>query len=399
MRLNLWSLAIVAMVAVAAPAQQPVARPSPTAELGSNLPAQTLGPNDLIGLSVYEAPELSRSIRVGADGYIRIPMLKQKLKADGLLPAELETVIAQALVKESILVDPHVTVTIAEYQSRPISVTGAVRMPVVFQAEGRPVTLLEAIAKAQGLREDAGAEILVCNAIGANPLLARVCALFHDIGKTIHPAFFTENQRDRANPHDGKDPAVSARIIKQHVPDGVELGRKHNLPRAVIDVIRQHHGTTRVRYFYERALAARTKLSGQPRRGDSEVEAGLPPIQEEAFRYEGPKPQFRESAVISLADGVEAASRSLRSATPEQLGHLIDGIVNERIGQGQLNEAPVTLEDIAKIKNSFTFTLLNMLHSRIAYTVPEHPEGEGPRGGQDERRPEPGGMKAPSEAR
>jgi len=163
MRLILCSWAIVAMAAVSASAQLPVNRPTPATELGSNLPAQTLGPNDLIGLSVYEAPELSRSIRVGADGYIRIPMLKQKLKADGLLPAELETGIAEALVKENILVDPHVTVTIAEYQSRPISVTGAVRMPVVFQAEGRPVTLLEAIAKAQGLREDAGAEILVCN--------------------------------------------------------------------------------------------------------------------------------------------------------------------------------------------------------------------------------------------
>lgn len=163
MRLILWSLAIVATVAVSVSAQQPVARPSPAAELGSNLPAQALGPNDLIGLSVYEAPELSRSIRVGADGYISISMLKQKVKANGLLPTQLEAAIAEALVRENILVDPHVTVTIAEYQSRPISVTGAVRMPVVFQAEGRPVTLLEAIARAQGLREDAGAEILICN--------------------------------------------------------------------------------------------------------------------------------------------------------------------------------------------------------------------------------------------
>lgn len=196
-----------------------------------------------------------------------------------------------------------------------------------------------------------------CNAIGANPLLARVCALFHDIGKSVNPAYFTENQRDRVNPHDSKEPAVSAGIIKQHVADGVELGVRHRLPRAVIDVIRQHHGTTRVRYFYERAVAARAKQSG----------AETPPVPEAAFRYEGPKPQFRESAVISLADGVEACSRSLRSATPEQLGHLIDSLVNERIAQGQLHEAPLTLEDIAKMKNSFTFTLLNMLHGRVAY--------------------------------
>ena len=147
MRLIMWSLAVAATVAVSASAPQPVTRPSPAVELGSNLPAQALGPNDLIGQSVYEAPELSRSIRARADGCTHIPMLKHKVKADGLLPAELETAIAEALVKENILVDPHVTVTIVEYQSRPISVTGAVRMPVVFQAEGRPIILLEAIAR------------------------------------------------------------------------------------------------------------------------------------------------------------------------------------------------------------------------------------------------------------
>jgi len=191
------------------------------------------------------------------------------------------------------------------------------------------------------------------NAIGANPLQARVCALFHDIGKTVNPAYFTENQRNRVNPHDKKDPAASARIIREHVTEGVDLGLKHHLPRAVIDVIRQHHGTTLVRYFYDRAVAA----AG----GDAAA------VAEADFRYDGPRPQFRESAVISLADGVEAATRSLRSASAGQLGRLIDGIVGDRIAAGQLNEAPLTLEDIAKVKNSFVFTLLNMLHGRVAY--------------------------------
>jgi len=212
-----------------------------------------------------------------------------------------------------------------------------------------------------------------CNAIGANPLLARVCALFHDIGKTANPAYFTENQRNRVNPHDKKDPLASARIIKQHVADGIELGSKHRLPRAVIDVIRQHHGTTLVRYFYQRAAAAaQAASSGAP--------AQAP------YRYDGPKPQFRESAVISLADGTEAATRSLRSATPEQLNELIDAIVGTRIGEGELNEAPLTLEDIAKVKNSFIFTLLNMLHARVAYETPDKAEGSPARAGDPSTR-------------
>jgi putative nucleotidyltransferase with HDIG domain len=203
-----------------------------------------------------------------------------------------------------------------------------------------------------------------CNAIGANPLLARACALFHDIGKATNPAYFTENQRDGGNPHAEKDPAASAAIIRQHVVDGVELAKRHNLPRAVTDVIRQHHGTTLVRFFYNRALA----LSQSPFPG---VEP--PPVPETPFRYEGPKPQFKESAVVSLADGVEAVTRSVRTITAEKLGALIERMIAERVADGQLDEAPLTFEDLAKIKNSFTFTLLNMLHSRVAYSAGEPP--------------------------
>lgn len=133
---------------------------SPIPEVGANLPAQAVGPNDLIAVLVYDSPELSRTIRVGADGDIRLPMLKQNIKAEGLLPAELEKTIAAQLRQEQILIDPFVTVTIAEYHSRPISVAGAVKTPLVFQAESS-VTLLEAIARAQGLRDDAGREILI----------------------------------------------------------------------------------------------------------------------------------------------------------------------------------------------------------------------------------------------
>jgi len=151
---------IIFAAAALAQQQQQSNRAATIPEQGANLPAQAIGPNYLIAVSVYDAPELSRTIRVGADGMIRLPMLKQLIKAEGLFPADLETAIAQALRDEQILVDPFVTVTIAEYHSRPISVSGAVRMPLVFQAEG-PISLLEAIARAQGLSESAGPEVLV----------------------------------------------------------------------------------------------------------------------------------------------------------------------------------------------------------------------------------------------
>jgi polysaccharide export outer membrane protein len=139
---------------------QPVTRAVPAADPSANLPSQRVGPNDLISVSVYDAPELSRTIRVSADGYFALPMLKQRLMANGLYPADLETAISSALREEEILVSPVVTVTIAEYHSHPISVSGSVKLPIVFQAEG-PTTLLEAIAKAQGLTTDAGREILI----------------------------------------------------------------------------------------------------------------------------------------------------------------------------------------------------------------------------------------------
>ncbi|MBL8214993.1 MAG: polysaccharide biosynthesis/export family protein, partial [Bryobacterales bacterium] len=126
----------------------------------ANLPAQKIGPNDLIAVSVYQAPELTRTVRVGSDGLVRLPMLRQKIRAEALLGSELEEAIATALRDESILVDPIVTVTMVEYHSRPISVVGAVRRPVTYQAIG-PVTLLDALARAEGLMPEAGPEILV----------------------------------------------------------------------------------------------------------------------------------------------------------------------------------------------------------------------------------------------
>jgi putative nucleotidyltransferase with HDIG domain len=201
-------------------------------------------------------------------------------------------------------------------------------------------------------------------AIGANPLVCRVSALFHDIGKTAHPEFFTENQRDRANPHDDLSPLASAKFIRDHVAEGVELASRHHLPRLVVDAIRQHHGTTLIQYFYQRARKeTRAPSTNQP---ETTVE-----VPEAPFRYEGPKPQTRECAILFFADCVEAASRSLRTVTPQSLAELIDRLFQERIDDGQLDQCPITLAEIAKIKTSFEFTQLNMMHARIAYPAPE----------------------------
>jgi polysaccharide biosynthesis/export protein len=156
-RLGSLSCLLVALLPAAA------AQVRSAVDLTANLPAQRIGANDLVAISVYDVPELTRTVRVGADGFMRLPMLKQRVKAEGLMPNELETAIASALVAEGLIVDPFVTVTIAEYNSRPISVAGAVKQPLTFQATG-PMSLLEAITRAGGLAPEAGPEILVSRA-------------------------------------------------------------------------------------------------------------------------------------------------------------------------------------------------------------------------------------------
>lgn len=191
-----------------------------------------------------------------------------------------------------------------------------------------------------------------CNAIGANGLLARVACMFHDIGKLVKPEYFTENQLDGYNPHDEKTPSFSALVIKSHVKEGVDLGLTYKLPRPIIDVIRQHHGTNLIRFFFHKAK----QQAEDPNH-----------VQESTYRYDGPKPQFKESAVILLADSVEAASRSLAKVTPQNVEELVDRIFSSNIEDGQLNDCPITIAEVSKVRESFIFTLLNSLHTRIAY--------------------------------
>jgi polysaccharide export outer membrane protein len=155
-------ISLFLLLTLAASAQ--TERPQVMEASSANLPAQKVGPYDLIAVSVYDSPELTRSLRVGADGMIRMPMLKEKVKVEGLMPSEIETVVAKALMDADLIVDAMVTVTIAEYHSRPISLMGAVKKPITFQAAG-PMTLLEALSRAEGLSLEAGREILVTRTV------------------------------------------------------------------------------------------------------------------------------------------------------------------------------------------------------------------------------------------
>jgi len=204
-------------------------------------------------------------------------------------------------------------------------------------------------------------------AVKANPILCRACSLFHDIGKMSQPDYFTENQGGFDNPHARQNPAMSALIIKSHVKEGIEMAREHRLPKVIRDVIRQHHGTTLVKYFYHQAKQ-RLKQQKLPY-GEPEEEPD-----ESTYRYDGPKPRFKESAIIFFADSVEAAARSLPKVTHHSVEELLENIFQDRLEDGQLDECPLTLEEISQIKESFLKTSLNMLHSRIEY--PEDEKGK-----------------------
>lgn len=190
-----------------------------------------------------------------------------------------------------------------------------------------------------------------CNAIGANGLLARVGCYYHDVGKLKKPQFFVENQVSGSNPHDKLKPEVSAGIIRNHVRDGLALANEHKLPDAVRGFIPEHHGTMEITYFLERA-----------RNRDSDSE-----IKPEEYRYPGPRPRSVETAVAMLADGVEAALRVLDQATPEKLRDAVDHIIKHRIDAGQLEEAPLTLAQLARVRDEFVRVYGGAHHNRIDY--------------------------------
>ncbi|NUQ37122.1 MAG: HDIG domain-containing protein [Caldilineales bacterium] len=199
------------------------------------------------------------------------------------------------------------------------------------------------------------------SAIGADVLLTRVGSYYHDIGKTVRPYFFIENNTDDLNPHDRLDPYTSARIIINHVSDGVALARKHRLPEAIIDFIREHHGTTRVEYFYHQACQEHESPEG---------------VDQRAFRYQGPTPRSRETAILMLADSCEATVRAVNPPTQEEMIDLIRSVINRRLMSGQLDDSQLTLRDLSQIAIAFARMLQGIHHPRVNYPSNESPRGD-----------------------
>lgn len=212
--------------------------------------------------------------------------------------------------------------------------------------------------------------------IGCNSLLARVGAYYHDIGKARNPGYFAENQKYGENPHDKLKPNMSALIIKAHVKDGVEMARQHRLPREIIAFIEQHHGTSLISYFYHKA-----KQLEDP---------DIPEVDEKDYRYPGPKPQTRETAICLLADGIEAASRAMPNKSPARLKGLVQTMINRAFTDGQLDECDLTLKDLNLIAAAFTRILTGIYHHR-----PEYPDQKK---GKDSGKAKDSGVKPSSQS-
>ena len=196
--------------------------------------------------------------------------------------------------------------------------------------------------------------------IGAHPILVRVGAYYHDIGKIKKPLYFIENQQGGDNKHDKLSPSMSSLILISHVKEGVELAKAYRLGSEIIDIIQQHHGTSLIRYFYNKAVEA----AG----GNAEE------IDEKIFRYPGPKPQTREAGLIMLADAVEATAKSLDAPTPARITTIVQETINRIFLDGQLDECELTLKNLHQIADRFRIVLMAIFHHRIDYPSMEGKE-------------------------
>jgi hypothetical protein len=199
--------------------------------------------------------------------------------------------------------------------------------------------------------------------IGANSLLAKVAAYYHDIGKIRKPLYFIENQFECENRHEKLAPSMSSLILISHVKDGMELARQHHLGKEIINIISQHHGKSFISFFYTKAMEAREK-------NQSVKATPLPPINADDYRYPGPKPQTKEAGLVMLADVVEAACRSLQEPTPARIQGLVNKLINGQFSDGQLDECELTLKDLHQIAWHFNQILATIHHKRIEYPLP-----------------------------
>jgi putative nucleotidyltransferase with HDIG domain len=195
-------------------------------------------------------------------------------------------------------------------------------------------------------------------AVGANEILTRVGAYFHDVGKIEKPTYFVENQKTSRSRHDKLAPRMSSLIISAHVKDGIALAQEYHLPEEVIDFIPEHHGTTLIGYFYSKAL----RLAQS-----SDDETKIDEIKDQDYQYPGPKPQTKETGILMLADAIEATTRTLEDPSPQKLEVAIDEVIKMRFAEGQLDECPLTLKDLTKIKAAFLNALVGIYHSRVKY--------------------------------
>ena len=198
------------------------------------------------------------------------------------------------------------------------------------------------------------------DAVGANAVLARVGAYFHDIGKMKKPLYFVENQVGSENRHDKLSCSMSALIIRSHVKDGIELAKTHKLPQPIVDMIPQHHGTSLIEYFYQKA---KKELQESSEEGANTVDKSL-------YSYPGPKPQTKEAGILMLADGIEAAARTIKEPTPDRIQGMVQKMINKVFASGQLNECDLTLQDLHVIARNFVRILTSIYHQRIAYAEP-----------------------------
>jgi cyclic-di-AMP phosphodiesterase PgpH len=208
-----------------------------------------------------------------------------------------------------------------------------------------------------GVLAEAAAE-----AINADPLLARVCAYYHDIGKIKKPLYFVENQKGGENKHDRLTPSMSSLIITTHVKDGIEIARQHRIGRIIQDIIAQHHGTSIITYFYQKAR---------------EMQDDDQPVSDKDFRYPGPKPQTKEAGIVMLADAVQATSKTLTDPSPSRIQGMVQRIINNIFVDGQLDECELKLKDLHLIAESFNRILNGIFHARIDYPVHTDKEGNG----------------------